>query len=46
MGPRRGASGATINIVSKTGTNDLHGSLFGFSEKAMDACDPFALRGS
>jgi hypothetical protein len=38
-----GASGATINIVSKTGTNDLHGSLFGFFRNdAMDARDPFA----
>src|SRR5580698_6805834 len=38
-----GASGASINIVSKTGTNDLHGTLFGFFRNdAMDARDPFA----
>ncbi len=38
-----GASGATINIVSKTGTNRLHGSLYGFFRNdALDAADPFA----
>jgi Carboxypeptidase regulatory-like domain/TonB dependent receptor len=38
-----GASGATINIVSKSGGNDLHGNLFGFFRNSgMDARDPFA----
>lgn len=39
-----GASGASINIVSKSGTNDLHGSLFGlFRSDVFDARNPFAL---
>jgi hypothetical protein len=39
-----GASGASINIVSKSGTNDLHGSLFAlFRDSALDARNPFAL---
>jgi hypothetical protein len=38
-----GASGASINIVSKSGSNKLHGSLFGyFRNDSMDAGDPFA----
>ena len=38
-----GASGATINIVSKSGSDNLHGSAFGFfRNSAMDARDPFA----
>ncbi len=38
-----GASGASINIVSKTGTNDAHGSLYGFFRNdALDASNPFS----
>lgn len=38
-----GATGASINIVTKSGTNNLHGSLYGyFRNDAMDARDPFA----
>jgi hypothetical protein len=38
-----GATGASINIVSKSGTNNLHGSVYGyFRNDAMDAQDPFA----
>ncbi len=40
-----GASGAAINIVSKSGTNEVHGSVYGyFRNDAMDAADPFARR--
>jgi hypothetical protein len=37
-----GASGATVNIVTKSGTNNVHGGLFGFFRNdALDAADPF-----
>ena len=38
-----GASGASINIVTKPGTNSIHGGVFGFFRNdAMDARNPFA----
>src|SRR5262249_1766567 len=38
-----GASGATINIVTKSGTNDVHGTLFSyFRNDALDAANPFS----
>src|SRR4029077_942568 len=37
------ANGASINIVSKSGTDDVHATLFSyFRNDAMDARDPFA----
>ena len=39
-----GASGASINIVSRSGANQVHGSLYGFFRNdALDAADPFAI---
>ncbi len=38
-----GASGGVINIISKSGSNLTHGSLFGFfRHESMDAGNPFA----
>jgi hypothetical protein len=37
------ATGASINIVSKSGTNNVHGSVYGFFRNdAMDAQNPFS----
>ena len=38
-----GASGAVVNIVTRSGANDLHGGLYGFFRNdAMDARNPFS----
>ena len=38
-----GASGGTIHIITKTGTNDVNGTLFGFFRNdRLDASNPFA----
>jgi len=38
-----GANGASINIVSKTGSNEVHGSAFGFFRfTGLDARNPFS----
>lgn len=40
-----GASGAAINIVSKSGGNEVHGTLYSyFRNDALDAADPFAVK--
>jgi hypothetical protein len=37
------ATGASINIVTKSGTDNIHGTLFGFFRNdAMDAANPFS----
>ncbi len=37
------ASGASINIVTKSGTNNVHGTLYGFfRDQGMDAQNPFS----
>ena len=37
------ATGASINIVTKSGTNNLHGTLYGFfRDSALDAANPFS----
>jgi hypothetical protein len=37
------ATGASINIVTKSGSNNVHGSVFGFfRDDAMDAQNPFS----
>jgi len=39
-----GASGGAINVVTKSGTNKLHGTLFAFfRDDAMDARNPFSI---
>ncbi len=38
------ARGGVVNILTKSGSNDLHGSAFGFfRHQSLDATDPFAL---
>ncbi|MFN0141136.1 MAG: TonB-dependent receptor domain-containing protein [Pyrinomonadaceae bacterium] len=39
-----GASGGVINIIAKTGKNDVYGSVFAyFRNQSLDAGDPFAI---
>ncbi len=38
-----GASGASVNIVTKSGSNDVHGTVYSyFRNSGLDARDPFA----
>jgi hypothetical protein len=38
-----GATGGTINIISRSGSNALHGSVYGFfRDDVLDSADPFA----
>src|SRR5688572_21041017 len=40
-----GASGGTVNIISRSGSNAFHGSVYGFfRDDALDAADPFATK--
>ncbi len=39
-----GATGASVNIATKTGTNDVHGTVYSyFRNSGLDARDPFAV---
>src|SRR5215472_8314747 len=41
------AMGGVVNIVTKSGTNDVHGNVFGFLRAtAIQARDPFSVQGS
>ena len=41
------ATGGVVNIVTKSGTNDVHGNVFGFLRAtAIQARDPFSVQGS
>ena len=40
-----GASGGTVNIISRSGSNAFHGSVYGFfRDDVLDAADPFATK--
>jgi hypothetical protein len=37
------AAGGVVNVISKSGTNELHGTLFGFlRHRSLDATNPFS----